>query len=609
MNIKELKSLVTNAIAGFNSKSYIRILTKSYPSLAEELQKITAHHNPKNLNESIYILLKEEPTICPNGNKPLFASYELGYKSSCGKAGVCACAKENQKKKIAEWHESLDDVEKERMVEKAKDTFFTNYGVYNPMHSEEINNKIKATNLEKYGAESLFESEAIKNKIKATNLEKYGVEMPFQNEEIRNKGLATTVERYGSLMTHARQAVYEKYNGENPFIDETVKAKIVETNLEKYGASRPLANKQIFDKMQQDNIVKFGRPNPAQMSYSDDTWKVMSNPVLFLETVKGKNSVQIANDLGTDSGTILRYARSYGVLEQMIFEPRSAMEDDLKSWLISMDIEFKQHERTILSGKKEIDFYFPNNNFGIELNGLFHHSELACGKDSSYHIQKYKGCELKHVQLLQYWQDEYWAHRKNIHSKILYLSNKLTNKIHARKVELKVIDDTLLERSFYEKNHIQGFAEYRQFSAGAFYDDQLIGVISFAQNNGRMELIRYATDLQIVCSGLFSKLLKFSIDAFKFSGRIVSLSDNRHGNGNLYYQSGWKYESELPPDYSYTNDYTTREHKQRFRKNNLIKRFDLDPTYVKNTTEWEIVQELGYDRIWDAGKKRWSITI
>ena len=44
-------------------------------------------------------------------------------------------------------------------------------------------------------------------------------------------------------------------------------------------------------------------------------------------------------------------------------------------------------------------------------------------------------------------------------------------------------------------------------------------------------------------------------------------------------------------------------------KSKLASRFGLDPDYVKNSTEWQIVQELGYDRLWDAGKKKWELTL
>ena len=30
---------------------------------------------------------------------------------------------------------------------------------------------------------------------------------------------------------------------------------------------------------------------------------------------------------------------------------------------------------------------------------------------------------------------------------------------------------------------------------------------------------------------------------------------------------------------------------------------------MKNATEWEIMKYLGYDRIWDTGKKKWKMKI
>jgi hypothetical protein len=41
-------------------------------------------------------------------------------------------------------------------------------------------------------------------------------------------------------------------------------------------------------------------------------------------------------------------------------------------------------------------------------------------------------------------------------------------------------------------------------------------------------------------------------------------------------------------------------------KGKLAKKFGLDSKYVATNTEWKIMQDLGYDRLWDAGKKIWS---
>ena len=608
MNINELKQLLLKAIDGYNSKSYTRVLTRTYPSLAQEIRNVTAQFNPTNLNESIYILLKEEPKICPNGKKPLFSSYEKGYRIGCGQAASCQCVKDSQREKMFNWHDTITDEKKEQMTLKAKETFVKNYGVDNPMKVDEFVEKLKNTNQEKYGSDYTLGSDIIKERIKQTNIEKYGVASPFENPEIQEKIKQTTLERYGGLMTHAREASYKKYNGNNPFTDEEVKAKRVVTMVEKYNTPHALSNKEIFDKMIKNNIEKYGYPNVMHKHYKSETWKILNDPIEFAKVIKNKNSMQISMELDINSSIVLRYARKYNILDQMVFEPLSAMEDDLKDWLIQQDIPFKQHDRTVLSDKREIDFLFKDFNFGIELNSFTIHSELQGGKDSNYHLQKYIGCNMNNIHLLQYWQDEYWKGNNIVKSKILYLTNRIKNKIHARKVKLKVIEDTNEERDFLELNHIQGFADYRQHSMGAYYDDRLIGVMCFSNTTGRMDLIRYATDINMVSSGLFTRMLKQSVNDFKLSGKITSLSDNRHSDGNVYYRSGWTFAANSESTYSYT-DYKTRFNKQTFTKDKIAKRFGIDSDTMKKYTEWEIMQELGYDRIWDVGKKRWTINV
>lgn len=40
-------------------------------------------------------------------------------------------------------------------------------------------------------------------------------------------------------------------------------------------------------------------------------------------------------------------------------------------------------------------------------------------------------------------------------------------------------------------------------------------------------------------------------------------------------------------------------------KEKIQKRFDLNPKYVYNTTEEQIMKALGYARYWDSGKIKW----
>ena len=133
--------------------------------------------------------------------------------------------------------------------------------------------------------------------------------------------------------------------------------------------------------------------------------------------------------------------------------------------------------------------------------------------------------------------------------------------------------------------------------------------MAFSNQMNRLELVRYATKIDSVASGLFSKMLKQSIEEFKFTGNIISLSDNRVSNGRLYLNSGFINISEQSPGYCYTTDYVTRMNRQNGMKSKLIKRHNLDSSIANTMTEWELAQELGYDRLWDAGKVKWNYVI
>jgi hypothetical protein len=605
---KELKRAITNAINNHSSKSFGRILKFSYPSLLCELEKATAAHAPSHITEQIYILLKEAPTLCSRGNKPKFDTFEKGYRQFCGPKTTCQCSREHQVTKLQGWHQNLGDDEKAEIKAKSVQTNLAKYGVSNPMKNTVVKAAAAQRNVQKHGVKCAFERPDVREKIKKTNLDRYGIETPFKNPQVQQKARDTYKEKYGGLMVHARAGAYAKYEGKNPFAVDSVKEKRSATMLKKYGTSHALQNKQIFDKMTASNIEKYGRPNPAQFHFSSDLWDVINNKEQFAQLVAGKNSVQVANLLNTRSDLILGYARRHGVLDQMNFSPRSAMEDDLAQWLTQQSIPFKRNDKKVLQGL-ELDILFPDHGVAIELNGLYHHSELAGHKDSKYHWHKTKGCEIKGVQLLHVWQDEYWAKKEIIHSKILYLTNQIKNRIYARNCVISPLVPVAEEISFVDSNHIQGFADYRQWSMGAWHNNMLVGVMSFAHRKGRLELVRYATSIDQVCVGLFSKLFSHSVKQFGFSGKIISQSDNRISNGNLYLSAGWQYEGEQAPAYCYTGDYLTRLGKERFMKSRIAKKFDLDPARLTSLTEWEIMQDIGYDRLWDAGKKVWSRTV
>jgi hypothetical protein len=222
---------------------------------------------------------------------------------------------------------------------------------------------------------------------------------------------------------------------------------------------------------------------------------------------------------------------------------------------------------------------------------------------------KYDMCQQQNTQLIQIWQDEYWGKRPIVLDKIAHLCGLNKTMLHARKADVRIVDSTNDEREFYQTNHIQGFPDYRSVTIGAYIDGKLSACMSWAMIRSQMEMVRFATLIGHKSPGMFSKLLKKSIEILELKNCvIVTYSDNRYSTGELYGKTGWKMIKELDPDYCYTKNYFQRENKQKYMKGKIIKKFSLPISKLKYN-EWQLMQELEYDRLWDAGKKKWLLKI
>ena len=284
----------------------------------------------------------------------------------------------------------------------------------------------------------------------------------------------------------------------------------------------------------------------------------------------------------------------------------SKPELEIGELLDSLKISYIKNNRTILNGK-EIDFIIEDMKVGIEFNGNIHHTEFFGGKDKSYHLNKTRGANANGYKLIHIFSDE-WENNKDI------VLNKLTHilskndgfRIGARKCILKEIP-TFLKNDFLNTYHIQG-EDNSNVKLGAFYNDILVGVMTFKKCNDGIELSRFATNYYYNISGLGSKLLKFYIKNYSPT-KIISFADRRwtlDSSDNLYIKLGFKLTNILSPDYKYYNrkiNNHKRFHKFGFRKKILIKKYNLNP----NLTELEMIKELGYDRIWDCGLFKYEL--
>lgn len=282
------------------------------------------------------------------------------------------------------------------------------------------------------------------------------------------------------------------------------------------------------------------------------------------------------------------------------------------------EINFEIGNRKILNGL-EIDLYSEEHKIGIEINGLYYHSEISGKKSRSYHLNKTTLANKNNIKLIQIFEDEIYNKRDLVIEKIKHIFNVGNSiKIHARKCNIVISKDGVSE--FLERNHIQGKCN-SNLDICAYHNDELIAVMCFNNNRNfnkddnhtdkTYELIRFAVKSNINISGIASRLLKHFIKNHDVD-RIISFADRRWtlSDNNLYTKLGFTLLKTIPPDYTYLNfklERVKRFHKFGFGKSSLKKKYPL--LYDENKTEWEMMQEFGYDRIWDCGKLKYVMII
>ncbi len=286
----------------------------------------------------------------------------------------------------------------------------------------------------------------------------------------------------------------------------------------------------------------------------------------------------------------------------------SMAEKEIQEWLSSLGVpsdKFKFKER---AGGREIDIHVPSARIGIEYCGLYWHNEQSPSpRLREYHKTKMKKANDEGIRLITIFQDE-WTNRnrqvKNFIKSAIGIHNQ---KVFARKCTIKEISKEE-SNNFLKSTHIQGSGK-THISFGIFLEEELLGVITGAKHhrNNQKEcfvLNRMSFKDGVLIVGGASKLTSRLLEYAKKEGykKLISWSDNRWSEGNVYKKLGFTLEEELGPDYSYVNG-QNRISKQSCQKKDLLKMGAI------GNTESEMAISIGLYRIWDCGKKRWTIDL
>jgi len=446
--------------------------------------------------------------------------------------------------------------------------------------------KKKQTNLKKFGVAHPMELVEIRDKIKTTNLDRHGYENPFSDKEIQKK---------------LKQTYIDKFGVNNPSKNKEIIKKISESAILRYADSK----EEILNKRQATSLKTLGVASNKQLHIPKESIRLMKDLEWLKDQhfIQKKSCQQIANELGVSATPILTFMSNNGI--EIIRHSVSQVEHEIREFVSTLtDDEIIFNDRSILY-PKEIDVFFPRQHLGIEVNGVFWHSEER-GKDKYYHINKTKKCEDKQIQLLHIYDTE-WANpikQEIIKSKLRHKFNK-SIRIFARQCLIKEVDNKQAEE-FLIANHLQGNVSSR-FKIGLFYNNELISIatlgVSRYNKSYQLELLRYCNKLNHTVVGGLSKILKYVANRNNIDS-IISYADRRwtaNLNHNLYESSGFTFLHEALPNYKYfkiTDINLTLLSRNQFQKHLLESKLQ---TFDSTLTEYENMTINGYFRIWDCG--------
>lgn len=414
------------------------------------------------------------------------------------------------------------------------------------------------------------------------------------------KGVSISLKRAyrlnGNLIKEKRkQTLYSNFNEyvTTPFQLSKVKDKIKKVLLKKYGVENIFYLEKYRSngkKISQDRSIISNKLKGYDVVYLD------KNKILVKNLCDKHGDVEI--DCITFYNRAYRNRKGKRCIICNPISSFSSLELEFEEILINLNIKnYIKNTKKPLGGL-ELDFYFPDKNLAIELNGIYWHSELH--KDKNYHKNKTELCENKGIRLIHLWEDDIYEKRNIIISFIKNIFEKTERKIYARNCQIKNIDSKTY-RSFLNNNHIQGSIN-SSVKYGLFYKDEIVSIMGFGKlrsslgsknKNNEYELHRFCSLLNTNVIGAASKILKLFENEYKPS-LVISYAKRDYSVGNLYKKLGFELVKITDPGYYWIID-DKRKHRYNYRKDKISNETN------KNLSTIEIMHSMGCVRCFDSG--------
>ena len=349
-----IKILIKNDKILTNS---IRKINKGkYPNILEYLN--SRYSDSDCMTETIRRIkykLEERPVCKCCGGHVSFNGYHKGsmhYSTCC----CSSCHAKYTKDKRFETNIKKYGRKNFGSAEKVKEYWINHYGVDNPAKADFVKNKMRETNLKKYGFNCSSKSEVVKEKTKQTCLKRYGVEYTGQIEEAKEKSKKTCLEKYGS----------EYYIGSKDCLEKTIEFSKQNYNVDWFTKSEEIKNK-AKETMLRRYGVEYSMQIPKNREY-------MSYLMSSYEMQERRYNTMKRNHTFNSSST-----------EEEFFLY-------IKSRFPTVVRQYKDKNRYPYF----CDFYIPELDYFIELQGYYTHGKHPFDPDS-----------IEDLQLIEYYKKKY----------------------------------------------------------------------------------------------------------------------------------------------------------------------------------------------------------
>lgn len=175
------------------------------------------------------------------------------------------------------------------------------------------------------------------------------------------------------------------------------------------------------------------------------------------------------------------------------------------------------------------DFRLTDRIF-LNTDGLFWHCEARQSKWQHYLMRE--NFESQGKRILQFYEDEVRDKGHIIKSMLKSLTNE-NQKVFARKLQLT----TEVPRSFFEENHLMGYAPARVL--GLTSNGTVHAALSFVVRKTELHIIRFCSKAGINVIGGFSKILNRVLAENPTVDTVVNFVDLRYGTGNYLLHLGF----------------------------------------------------------------------